>query len=250
LVQGARPLFFLDYFGTGHLNPSVAADLVKGLAQGCRNTGCALIGGETAEMPDMYAADEYDVAGCIVGIVERRRIVDGSLVENGDIVIGLSSDGLHTNGYSLARRALLERGGRNVNDQVPELGVSLGEALLWQHRCYLKPVLKLLERDGLVHGMAHITGGGVIDNIPRILPNGLGVEIDTSAWTVPPLFKLIEQDGNIDSGEMYRVFNMGIGFVIVTAESRADEALKCLRESGETAMAIGRVVNGSDVVLV
>ncbi len=215
LVQGARPLFFLDYFGTGRLEPGIAADVVKGLAQGCREAGCALIGGETAEMPGLYAPGEYDLAGCIVGLVERSQIVDGSSVAPGDIVIGLASDGLHTNGYSLARHALLDDAQMSLDAPVPELdGVCLADALLWPHRCYSRAVLPLLVDEGwekTVKAMAHITGGGFVDNIPRVLPPDVGVEIDRAAWAVPPLFRLIQDKGGVSETEMFRVFNMGIG---------------------------------------
>ncbi len=202
LVQGARPLFFLDYFGTGKLEPGVAADVVKGLAEGCREAGCALIGGETAEMPGLYAAGEYDLAGCIVGLVERAKIVDGSGVTPGDVVLGLASDGLHTNGYSLARQVLLDDARMPLDAPVPELdGVTLGEALLWPHRCYAPAVLPLLDLSPApIKAMAHITGGGFVDNIPRVLPPGIGVQIDKSAWDVPPLFRLIQEKGGVVGG--------------------------------------------------
>ncbi len=249
LVQGARPLFFLDYFGTGRLEPGVAAEVVRGLADGCREAGCALIGGETAEMPGLYAAGEYDLAGCIVGVVERSRIVDGSGVRAGDVVIGLASDGLHTNGYSLARQALLEDAGMTLDAAVPELGgVTLGEALLWPHRCYAPSVLPLLDLSPApIKAMAHLTGGGFWDNIPRVLPAGIGVQIDKAAWTVPPLFRLIQDAGSVSETEMFRVFNMGIGFVLIVAPDAAEDALTRLRASGETAYRLGEVVEGEGV---
>ena len=193
-MQGARPLFFLDYFGTGRLQPHVAAEVVKGLAEGCRAVGCALVGGETAEMPGMYQEGEYDLAGCIVGLVERGKILDGSRVAPGDILIGLASDGLHTNGYSLARYVLLDRAGLTVDRYIPELGQTLGDALLAPHRCYAPAVLPLLDEFD-IHAMAHITGGGFYDNIPRALPADCQAIVERSAWTPPAIFQLIQETG-------------------------------------------------------
>jgi len=251
LVQGARPLFFLDYFGTGKLEPGVASDVVKGLSNGCRLAGCALIGGETAEMPGLYAPGEYDMAGCIVGIVERGKIVDGSRVQPGDAVIGLASDGLHTNGYSLARQALLEDAGLSLDAAVPELnGVTLADALLWPHRCYAPAVLPLLNLSPTpIKAMAHITGGGFTDNIPRVLPAGVGVQIDKAAWDVPPLFRLIQSKGKVTEAEMFRVFNMGIGFMLIVSADEASGVLAHLQESGETAFKIGMTIMGKGVHL-
>lgn len=249
LVQGARPLFFLDYFGTGRLEPCVAADVVKGLADGCRAAGCALIGGETAEMPGLYAPGEYDLAGCIVGLVERSRIVDGSGVVPGDVVLGLASDGLHTNGYSLARQALLEDARMSLDAPVPELGgVTLADALLWPHRCYAPAVLPLLETHS-VKAMAHITGGGFVDNIPRVLPPGVGVQIDKSAWDVPPLFRLIQERGGVGASEMFRVFNMGIGFVLIVSAVAAEDITRRLTDAGERVSRLGQTVSGEGVEL-
>ena len=249
LVQGARPLFFLDYFGTGKLEPGVAADVVKGLADGCRAVHCALIGGETAEMPGLYADGEYDLAGCIVGLVERAKVIDGSGVTPGDVLLGLASEGLHTNGYSLARQALLEEAGMELDAPVAVLGgVTLGEAFLWPHRCYAPAVLPLLDiSPGPVKAMAHITGGGFVDNIPRVLPAGVGVRIDRAAWDVPPLFRLIQEAGRVSEAEMFRVFNMGIGFVLVVAPEAAEETLARLRAAGEAACRLGEAVAGAGV---
>ncbi len=249
LVQGAKPLLFLDYFGTGRLEPGVAAEVVRGLADGCREAGCALIGGETAEMPGLYAAGEYDLAGCIVGLVERDKIVDGKSVTPGDVLIGLASDGLHTNGYSLARQALLEDAQMALEMPVPEIGgATLADALLWPHRCYAPAVLPLLALPPTpIKAMAHITGGGFTDNIPRVLPDGLGVRIDRSAWTVPPLFRLIQSAGGVSEAEMFRVFNMGVGFVLMTAPEQADGVMTHLQASGETAYLLGEVVEGAGV---
>ncbi len=249
LVQGARPLFFLDYFGTGRLDPGVAAEVVKGLAGGCREAGCALIGGETAEMPGLYAPGEYDLAGCIVGLVERADIVDGSGVTPGDVVLGLGSDGLHTNGYSLARQALLDDAKMPLDAPVPELGgVPLADALLWPHRVYAPAVLPLLGA-GRVKAMAHITGGGFVDNIPRVLPPGVGVRIDKSSWPVPPLFKLIQDRGGVGESEMFRVFNMGIGFVLIVSAASADEMIARLTDADEQVYRLGETVAGEGVTL-
>ena len=249
LVQGARPLFFLDYFGTGKLEPGVAAEVVKGLAEGCRAAGCALIGGETAEMPGLYGSGEYDLAGCIVGLVERAKIVDGTSLTPGDVLLGLASEGLHTNGYSLARQALLENAGMLLDAPVAELGgVTLGEALLWPHRCYAPAILPLLDLSPTpVKAMAHITGGGFVDNIPRVLPPGVGVRVERGAWEVPPLFRLIQTAGGVSEAEMFRVFNMGIGFVLSVPADAAEDTLARLRASGETACRLGEVVAGAGV---
>ena len=250
LVQGARPLFFLDYFGTGKLEPGVAAEVVKGLAEGCRAAGCALIGGETSEMPGLYGSGEYDLAGCIVGLVERAKIVDGASVTPGDALLGLASEGLHTNGYSLARQALLEDAGMSLDTSVAELGgVTLGEALLWPHRCYTPAILPLLDLSPTpVKAMAHITGGGFMDNIPRVLPPGVGVRVERGAWEVPPLFRLIQTAGGVSEAEMFRVFNMGIGFVLSVPADAAEDTLARLRASGETACRLGEVVAGAGVM--
>jgi phosphoribosylformylglycinamidine cyclo-ligase len=250
LVQGARPLFFLDYFGTGKLKPHVVVEAVRGLAEGCQATGCALIAGETAEMPGMYAEGEYDIAGCIVGVVDRSRIVTGESVVAGDILLGLGSDGIHTNGYSLARRVLLEEAGLSVHDTVPELGVTLGEALLWPHRCYANAILPILESEpGAIKTMAHITGGGFYDNIPRSLPAGLGATIRRGSWPIPPLFTLIQNLGGIEQSEMYRVFNMGVGFVLAVAADDADRISKLLTNAGERVYRIGEVSPTPGVVI-
>lgn len=245
LVQGARPLFFLDYFGTGKLNPTVAADVVKGLAEGCREVGCALIGGETAELPGLYAEGDYDVAGCIVGIVEREKIVTGSRIAPGDTLVGLASSGLHTNGYSLARRVLLENGENSLSlyEHLPSLGRALGEELLAPHRCYAGAILPLLEEFD-IHGMAHITGGGFYENIPRILPTDCSVTIERRTWPVPPIFSLIQERGNVPDPEMYRTFNMGIGYVLVVAAEQAPLLAHRFNALGESAYIIGDIHRG------
>ena len=249
LVQGARPMVFLDYFATGKLEPSVAADVVKGLAEGCRTNGCVLIGGETAEMPGMYQSGEYDLAGCIVGIVDRSAVIDGSTVEVGDVLIGLASDGLHTNGYSLARKVLFDVAGFGVDTFIESLGTTVGDALLAPHRCYANALLpRLVSHE--IRAMAHITGGGFVDNIPRSLPEGTGAEISRSAWTIPALFNLIQESGNVPMDDMMRTFNMGIGMVVVVPASKADSLIDELNASGETACLLGRVVEGEGVQFV
>jgi phosphoribosylformylglycinamidine cyclo-ligase len=234
LTLGARPLFFLDYLGIGRLVPQTVAAIVGGVAEACRRWGVALIGGETAEMPDLYGRDDYDLAGFIVGVVAEQEIVDGRAIRAGDAVIGLPSDGLHTNGYTLARRVFA---GADLRSYVPALDAELGDELLRPHRCYLPDVAPLLGR-GLIKGMAHVTGGGLPGNLPRALPAALGVELDQGAWTVPPIFELIAQTGAVPRAEMYRVFNMGIGFALICAPASAREVVGAT--SG--ARIIGRVV--------
>jgi phosphoribosylformylglycinamidine cyclo-ligase len=241
LVQGAVPLFFLDYLATGRLLPEVAEQVIGGAARACRENGCALIGGETAEMPGFYADGEYDLAGFIVGVVERDRIVDGRRIEPGDHLIGLPSDGLHTNGYSLARRVLFDASGFAPDTLVPELGATVADALLAPHRSYLNAVRPLLDA-GFVRGLAHITGGGITENLPRTLPPGCGAEVRTAAWTPPAIFRLIERHGAVAADEMRRTFNMGVGLVIVVAAGRAEQADGMLRGAGERPIALGRPV--------
>jgi phosphoribosylformylglycinamidine cyclo-ligase len=244
LVQGAVPLFFMDYLATGRLSPAVAAAIVGGMAAACRDNGCALLGGETAEMPGFYADGEYDIAGFIVGIVERERLIDGRSIAVGDVLIGVPSSGLHTNGYSLVRRIVFERLGLTVDSHVPELGTTVGDALLEPHRSYL-PVVRPLLETRRIKGMAHITGGGITDNLPRILPPGTAAAIDTRAWTVPPLFQWVQQSGQVPDDDMFRTFNMGIGLIVVTAREDAGEVMQAL---GAAARAIGEVVAGDRLV--
>jgi phosphoribosylformylglycinamidine cyclo-ligase len=244
LVQGARPLFFLDYLATGRLSPDVAEQIVAGMARACRDNGCALLGGETAEMPGFYADGEYDLAGFIVGLVDRDAVIDGRAIAPGDVLIGLPSSGLHTNGYSLARRVLFETCGWRADTIVPELGASLGEVLLRTHRSYLEPVRPLLDAR-LVKGMAHITGGGITENLPRTLPAGCAAEVDRRAWTVPPIFQLLAQRGAIPPDEMFRAFNMGVGLIVVCGPPDVDAALRSLAGGGEPeAFRLGTVVAG------
>jgi phosphoribosylformylglycinamidine cyclo-ligase len=250
LTHGAEPLFFLDYYACGRLDVATATEVIKGIATGCRQAGCALIGGETAEMPGMYPAGEYDLAGFAVGIVEKSRIIDGSGIAKGDVVLGLASSGAHSNGYSLIRKIIAVRG---VDLSAKVHGRALSDAILEPTRIYVKPVLKLL-RSISVKGLAHITGGGLLENIPRVLPAGLAARIERSAWNLPPLFQWLKQEGNIADAELYRVFNCGIGMVAVVGAAEASAALRALRATGEIACRIGHVVrrekNGPQVVIV
>jgi phosphoribosylformylglycinamidine cyclo-ligase len=248
LVQGARPLFFLDYIATGKLSPDVVASIVEGITNGCRENGCVLLGGETAEMPGFYGDGEYDIAGFIVGVVDREKIIDGKTITAGDVLLALPSAGLHTNGYSLARKLFFEVAGYEPDTNLPELGITAGEALLLPHLSYLKPLDSLLDKK-IIKGLAHITGGGLTDNIPRILPEGTAVKIGRGTWPVPPLFKLLRRLGNVSDSEMNRTFNMGIGMVIVCAARDAETVAQHLREHGETVYTIGTVFAGNREVL-
>ncbi len=238
-VQGARPLFFLDYFAVGTLDAQVCSSVVSGLARGCKRSGCALIGGETAEMPGFYQPGEYDVAGFIVGAAERSRLLTGDGTKAGDVLLGLPSTGLHTNGYSLARRIFFTD--LKVDSVIPELGLTVADELLKVHRSYLKPLLAL-QAERLIRGAAHITGGGMTDNIPRVLPKGLGVEIDTKSWPVLPVFESLRQRGNVPEDDWRRTFNLGIGMVVVVPEKKLAAAQKLLKKSKEKSYVIGQVV--------
>jgi phosphoribosylformylglycinamidine cyclo-ligase len=248
LVQGATPLFFLDYLATGRLSPDVAEQIVTGLAAACRDNGCALLGGETAEMPGFYADGEYDVAGFIVGAVERSHLVDGRGLAPGDVLIGLPSTGLHTNGYSLARRIVFDGLSLSVDSHVPELGETVGAALLRPHRSYLRAMQPLLAA-GLIKGMAHITGGGITDNVPRILPAGTAAEVRRGSWTVPTLFSWLADAGRVPLEDQYRALNMGIGLVVAVAPADATRASSLLREADEAPVEIGRIVAGEPRVV-
>jgi phosphoribosylformylglycinamidine cyclo-ligase len=239
-VCGARPLFFLDYFAAGQLRPDVVEAVVKGFAKACTENGCALIGGETAEMPDLYARGEYDLAGTIVGVVERDAIVDGSQIEEGDLLLGLPSTGLHTNGYTLARKVLF---GRFVAGDTPDAlrGETVGDALLRVHKSYLDAIQALVS-EGLAHGFAHVTGGGLVGNTSRILPDGLGLDVAWDAWARPPLFRLIQEVGDVPEDDMRRTFNLGVGLVVVIPEASRERALTVLGALGEPAFEVGRVV--------
>jgi phosphoribosylformylglycinamidine cyclo-ligase len=243
LVQGARPLFFLDYIATGKLLPDVVAGIVEGIANGCRENGCVLLGGETAEMPDFYSAGEYDVAGFIVGILDREKTIDGKQILPGDVLLGLPSVGLHTNGYSLARKLFFEVAGYEVDKRLDELGMTVGDALLQPHLSYLKPLEGIL-KSGMIKGLAHITGGGLTDNIPRILPPGTAVEIQKGSWPILPVFTLMQQIGNVSESEMYRTFNMGVGMVVVCAESDAQKIKMAIEGHDEKCYEVGRVIAG------
>jgi phosphoribosylformylglycinamidine cyclo-ligase len=244
LVQGARPLFFLDYLATGKLSPDVAAEVVSGIARACRENGCALLGGETAEMPGFYAEGEYDLAGFIVGAVERDRVIDGHAIRPGDRLVGIPSSGLHTNGYSLARRIVFDRLNLSVDSFVPEIGATVGDALLATHKSYLPLIGPLLD-EGLLLGLAHITGGGITDNLPRILPAGCEARINRSAWVVPQVFTFLQQTGEVPMEDMYRTFNMGIGLIAVCRPEHTNALLARLAAGGEAgARVIGEVVAG------
>jgi phosphoribosylformylglycinamidine cyclo-ligase len=243
LVQGARPLFFLDYIATGKLAPETITSIIEGVTAGCHDGGCVLLGGETAEMPGFYADGEYDVAGFIVGVVDRAKVIDGRRIAAGDVVLGLPSAGLHTNGYSLARRLFFETDRYAADTFVAELGETIGEALLRTHLSYLPVLGPLLDAD-VMKGLAHITGGGLLENIPRILPEGTAVEIERGSWPVLPVFSLMQRLGNIDEAEMFRTFNMGTGMVIVCAAADVSS----IRNRIEACYEIGRVTSGSRTV--
>lgn len=248
VVQGAEPLFFLDYLACDKVVPEKIEAIVAGIAEGCSQSGCALIGGETAEMPGMYSEGEYDIAGFTVGVVDKSKIVNGSRIAPGDTVIGLASSGVHSNGFSLVRKLLLEEAGYALTDKLPELGgASLGDVLLTPTKLYVKPVLSLLEKVD-VKGMAHITGGGFIENIPRVLPEGVNVEINYGSWPILPIFDLLQKKGNVSNRDMFTTFNMGIGLVIVVAEDQAEAAVGALKQAGETPYVIGKVTEGQRVV--
>ena len=244
LVQGARPLFFLDYLATGRLEPTIAEQVVEGLARGCRENGCALLGGETAEMPSFYADGEYDLAGFIVGAVDSETLIDGRSIAIGDVLIGLPSSGLHTNGYSLARRIAFDHLGLDVNSKVEDLdGASVGEVLLTPHRSYLQAVYPLVAK-GAIKGLAHITGGGLTDNPPRVLPEGTAARIDRDTWQVPPLFQWLQRSGDVADDDMLRTFNMGIGLVMVCTPALVDPVLDDLRSRHESPIILGDIISG------
>lgn len=243
LVQGARPLFFLDYIATGKLLPETVASIVEGITTGCRENGCVLLGGETAEMPGFYAAGEYDIAGFIVGVVDRAKVIDGKSILPGDVLLGLPSVGLHTNGYSFARKLLLETAGYEVNTKLDSVGLTVGEALLQPHLSYLAPLDQLLDT-GIIKGLAHITGGGLTDNIPRILPAGTAFEIRKGSWPVLPIYELMQQLGSVSESEMYRSFNMGVGMVIVCAADQVTTIKRHFESREEQCYEIGQVIQG------
>jgi phosphoribosylformylglycinamidine cyclo-ligase len=247
LVQGARPLFFLDYFATGKLSNEIVAAVIEGIVSGCGENGCVLLGGETAEMPGFYSGNEYDLAGFIVGIAEREKVIDGKGIVPGDILLALPSAGLHTNGYSLARKLLLEVAGYEVNSHVQELGSTVADALLQPHISYLEPLGNLIDLK-LIKGLAHITGGGLTDNVPRILPLGTAVSIRKGSWPVLPIFQLLQQIGNVSESEMFRTFNLGVGMVIVCAPENVTAIKDQLAERGARSYEIGAVIAGNGEV--
>lgn len=249
LVQGAEPLFFLDYLAVGKLNPEQVADVVKGVANACKESGCALIGGETAEMSGFYPVGEYDIAGFAVGVVEKSKLITSEKVQEGDVVLGLPSSGVHSNGYSLVRKICFDRKGFKGDEYIEELGRTIGEELLTPTRLYPKSCLPLIENFD-IHGMVHITGGGFYENIPRALPEDMAVEIDSSAWQMPAIFQLLQQWGNVDWKEMYRTFNMGIGMIIIASADEAEKIKAHLANAKETVYEIGRVVKGNHDVTI
>ncbi len=249
-VIGAEPLFFLDYLGTGVLQPKIFESIIRGFAIACRENNCALVGGETAQMPSFYAKGEYDVSGTIVGIVERKRLLDGKQIRPGDALIGLPSNGLHTNGYTLAREVLFNQLGLKPSSRVSELGCTVGQELLKVHQSYLLPIRKLLKRfnkepkSRTIRGLAHITGGGFTDNVPRILPSKVNARVHKGSWEIPPVFDLIQSGGKVDESEMYTVFNMGIGLVAVVDGAQADAVMSYLKRLRQPAHLIGEIVRG------
>lgn len=247
LTLGARPLFFLDYIATGRLVPEEMAQLVAGVAEGCRRAGCALVGGEMAEMPGLYSPTEFDLAGFCVGLVEKDAIVDGSRVEAGDAVLGLASSGVHSNGYSLVRR-ILESGRLTTHDRFPLSERTVGEDLLEPTRIYVKSVLRLLEAEVPIRAMAHVTGGGLAGNLGRVIPAGLSARLRLDSWKVPRLFRTLQELGSVSDAEMHRTFNMGVGYVLVVARDSARHATQLLEQAGETVVQLGRVVRGDERV--
>ncbi|MFC3770916.1 phosphoribosylformylglycinamidine cyclo-ligase [Paenibacillus sp. GCM10012303] len=247
VVQGAEPLFFLDYLACDKVVPEKIEAIVKGIADGCLQAGCSLIGGETAEMPGMYSEGEYDIAGFTVGIVDKKKIIDGSTIAPGDVILGFASSGVHSNGFSLVRKLLLQDKGYSLQDEVAELGGKLGDTLLAPTKIYVKPILAMLEKV-TIKGMAHITGGGFLENIPRVLPEGVNAQIEYGSWPILPIFKLLQQSGNVSNNDMFRTFNMGIGMVLIVPAEQADEAIRLAEENGEKAYRLGTVTPGEQIV--
>jgi phosphoribosylformylglycinamidine cyclo-ligase len=245
IVQGAEPLFLLDYIATGKIEQSVLLDVIKGIVKGCKESGCSLIGGETAEMPSFYTEGEYDLAGFVVGVVDRENIIDGSNITVGDKLMGISSSGLHSNGYSLVRKILFEQNRMKIDDYVKDLKKTLGEELITPTRIYAKTISNLL-RDFPLHGMSHITGGGLVDNIERILPQGCMAQLKATSWEVPPIFSFLQEQGGLDQSEMFRAFNNGIGMVLLVAEEDADDIMLRLKGLKEKAFVIGEIVEQTE----
>ena len=249
LVNGAEPLFFLDYLAVGKCEPEQVAAVVSGIAEGCRQAGCALIGGETAEMPGFYPVGEYDVAGFTVGIVDKKKMIDGSHICAGDVVLGLPSTGVHSNGFSLARKVLLEHAGLKMDEELDGLGAKLGDVILTPTKIYVKTILELLQQAD-IKGMAHITGGGLLENIPRVLPENCQVQIDSTTWPALPIFQLIQEKGNVEKREMFRTFNMGIGFVLICDAENAEKIKAACADMEQPVYQIGAVVAGEKKVVI
>ena len=249
LVNGAEPLFFLDYLAVGKCEPEQVAAVVSGIAEGCRQAGCALIGGETAEMPGFYPVGEYDVAGFTVGIVDKKKMIDGSHICAGDVVLGLPSTGVHSNGFSLARKVLLEHAGLKMDEEIDVLGAKLGDVILTPTKIYVKTILELLQQE-TIKGMAHITGGGLLENIPRVLPENCQVQIDSTTWPALPIFQLIQEKGNVEKREMFRTFNMGIGFVLICDAENAEKIKAACAAMEQPVYQIGAVVAGEKKVVI
>jgi phosphoribosylformylglycinamidine cyclo-ligase len=247
MVQGARPLFFMDYISTGKLDPAHINEVMDGFIAGCKENGVALLGGETAEMPGLYPKGEYDLVGTIIGTVARRKLITGESIRPGDMIIGLPSTGLHTNGYSLARKVIFKTAGLGINDTFPGTKNTVADVLLAVHRSYLKPVTALMA-EVQIQGMAHITGGGLYDNVPRVLPDQCRAMIDSTSWTVPAYYRFIEEKGKVDRHEMYRVFNMGIGYVIIVRPAALDQSLSILKAKKAGARVIGYIDEGPKCV--
>jgi phosphoribosylformylglycinamidine cyclo-ligase len=245
LVCGAEPLFFLDYYVTGRLDVNVAADVIRGIAAGCEMAGCALLGGETAEHPGTFPAGEYDLAGFVVGVVEKTKIIDGSTTEPGDVILGLASSGLHSNGFSLTRKIVFEAAGLEIHDMIPPLGKTVAEALLVPTKIYaaaIRSALGAYRVKKVIKAMAHITGGGIVENLPRVLPAGISAEVVKGSWPVPPIFDYLQDTGGVEAAEMYRVYNMGIGYILVVSPYYADAVAERLEKAGETVYRIGKTV--------
>ncbi|MDA3924925.1 MAG: phosphoribosylformylglycinamidine cyclo-ligase [Kiritimatiellae bacterium] len=248
LVQGAKPLFFLDYIGAARFDAEIFNNVIKGLCQACKQNNCALLGGETAEMPGLYPLGEYDLVGTIIGTVKKSKVITGEKIRPGDVVIGLPSGGLQTNGYSLARKVIFDKCGHGLQDIFPGTKSTVTQILLAVHKSFLKPVTALMDAKIPIPGMAHITGGGFYDNIPRVLPDNCDAEIDRSSWSVPPVFTFIEREGKVDHDEMYRVFNMGIGYTIIVRPKDVDATMKILKKMRQAPLVIGKITKGKKVV--
>ncbi len=249
LVQGAKPLFFLDYIATGKLEPEVVEQIIEGMARACSEGGCALLGGETAEMPGFYPDGEYDIAGFIVGVVDRRKVINGSRIVAGDVVLGLPAMGLHTNGYSLARKLLLDVAGYQIDTHVEELGCTVGTELLKHHKSYLPALSRLIDHEGIIKGLAHITGGGLVENIPRILPINVDVALRYESWPVLPVYDLMQKIGQVSQAEMLRTFNLGLGMIVITGKQFAEYVKDQITQTGETVYEVGEVIDGTGKVV-